>query len=285
MLNYRNSNEVFVDAIKELLIPNEGIRFPWWPSFTNLIGGFRPHEITLLCAPTGIGKTQFLANMSAQLIGSNTPHFVAPVETGDTDFLIRVISAMHQKDYNFTGNITLDEAKNLSDAYGKLFLDRKLYISTYENRVDPQEMINLLKYMSQKYGIKMALLDNLNFFLDVVSTTMEKAEMDNTIHDFVILAKKLPIHILLIVHPKKNERHEGRIISEFDIKGSSTAVQEASNVLLFNRPTQDDIEKNNRHPTERELVFRKIRKRGLNVGKAVWIDYKNGQLGERYEAN
>jgi hypothetical protein len=144
--------------------------------------------------------------------------------------------------------------------------------------VKVEEMVNLLKFMHQENGCKVALLDNLNFFLDVVSSQMEKAEMDSAIHEFVMLVKKIPMHIILVVHPKKTEN--GRVLSEFDIKGSSTAVQECANVCLFNRPEAKDVEGGRVLFSDRELLFRKIRKRGMNVGRPVWLAFNNGRYQE-----
>lgn len=277
-LEYRHATEVWIDAAEELMAPVVGVPMPWWRQLTDMIGGLRPHELTLLCAPTGAGKTQLLANLSAQLLASSVPQFVAPVETGDTDFLIRVFSCLDKFDYNSGGVVAPELVTALTTRYADLISRSPLFFSTYDNRVAIEDMISMLRYMHQEHGVKVALLDNLNFFLKVVSSQMEKAEMDHAMHEFVILAKKIPMHIILVVHPRKTER--GRVESEFDIKGSSTAVQESSNVLLFNRPVPEDVSKGQREPTDRELVFRKIRKRGQNVGRPIWLTYQDGRLHE-----
>jgi replicative DNA helicase len=277
-LPYRPLAQVWLDAAQVLVDPPKGIPLPWWPKFTEYTGGLRPHELTLLCAPTGAGKTQLLANLSAQLLQQEVPHFVAPVETGDVDFVIRVESTIEGRDYNTGAQFSIEEIQRLTLKYDNL-LRRNLFIATYENRVEVDEMVNLLTYMHQEYHCKVALLDNLNFFLKVSSAQMERAEMDSAVHEFVMHGKKVPMHKILVVHPKKTDG--GRVESEFDIKGSSTAVQEASNVLMFNRPKPQDIEERTRHRSEREAVFRKIRRRGQFVGYPIWFEFKGGKYTEQ----
>lgn len=278
MLNYRPIGDVWVDTAKTLFDPPRGLKLPWWPKFTSLLGGLRPHELTLICAPTGAGKTQLLANIAVQLSFQRVPLFVAPVETGDTDFVTRMLSAAELYDLN-TGEPQREGLLlTLGQKYRETIFGQKTFIATYDNRVAIEDMVNLLLYMHQTYGVQVAVLDNLNFFLKVVSAQMERAEMDSAVHELVMLVKKLPMHVMLVVHPKKTEG--GRVESEFDIKGSSTAVQESANVLLFNRPSKDHMESDRALITDRELVFRKIRRRGVGVGVPVWLSFREGRYEE-----
>jgi len=70
------------------------------------------------------------------------------------------------------------------------------------------------------------------------------------------------------MHPKKTDH--GRVESEFDIKGSSTAVQEAHNVWLFNRPSKAVIEEDpEKFKQFREIKIAKCRRYGRFVGDFV----------------
>lgn len=277
-LPYRSLVDVWPDARREAENPPMGQGLPWWPKLNDLIGGLRPHEITLLCAPTGSGKTTLLANISTQLLLTGVPHFAAPVETGDSDYALRVASAIEEHEFNDGHAVPQDKIIRAERVVQEWARKTPFNISTYDDRVAAEDMENMLIYQHSMYGAKVAVLDNLNFFLKVGKSQDANQEMDETMHRFVMLRKRLPIHIILVVHPKKTDG--GRVESEFDIKGSSTAVQECNNVLLFNRPRAEDVERKYRHWNDRELVFKKIRKRGYNVNKAVWITYARGQYRE-----
>jgi hypothetical protein len=277
VINFISAQQAFMAALGHLASPPKGVPLADWPAFSKALAGLRPNELTLLCAPTGAGKTALMASMSAQLIRQGVPHFAAPVETGEVDYACRVLSAIASKDLNNGEAVPVELLNKVAKENEQLLLSAKMNISTYDGRVDVDEMITNIKFQIE-HGAQIAILDNLNFFLKVTRSQDQLIEMDEAIRHFVTLAKKLPIHIILIVHPKKTEG--GRIESEFDIKGPSTFVQEASNVILFNRPKPQDIEQGYRDHDDREMVFKKIRKRGHYVNIPIYFSYKSGRYTE-----
>lgn len=273
----KTDKEVFVETIEQLLIPSTAIKTPFFPQFGDYLGGMRLNELTLFCAPTGCGKTQWLASLVSYLVKQGVKVFVASIETGPHDFLKRIISQWEGVDLNAHENYSLEFVKKLHEKYTP-FLNENIVFATYENRVSVDDIITRIAFSQQRYGIKIAVLDNLNFFLDVKNARDQLVEMDQAVHAFVIAAKHIPVHTLLVVHPKKTDG--GRVESEFDIKGSSTAVQEASNVILMNRPKKDQVDTGLYDWLDRELVFKKIRKRGININKPIMFRYSNGRYGE-----
>jgi len=98
--------------------------------------------------------------------------------------------------------------------------------------------------------------------------------MDRVTHSLVQFVKTLPIHIFMVMHPRKTM--SGRVDSEFDLKGSSSAAQEAHNILLWNRVHSDIEAKYNTTEFDREMKIVKNRRLGIHVGRRVIFECLDG---------
>lgn len=280
---YQIAGEAVSEALRDILVPAPSVKVFNFPQFSKITGGFRPNEFTILCGATGTGKTTLLANWSDSLVTQEVPHFVASVETGHHDFLRRIISARVGRDWNTGDAVPLAEIKAALNSEEQDRLKRaKLYLSLYDNRFSVETLMNDIQYMVEKHDVKVCFIDNLNFFMEVTAASQSIVEMDRVIHELIMFCKRTPVHIVMVMHPKKTI--DGRVESEFDVKGSSTSVQEAQNVLLFNRPKEEFIEQGHANWYDRELLITKMRRRGSAVGTRIilrgidGVQYKEGAL-------
>lgn len=274
----RPIRDIALQANEELLKPYPSVKVHLWPNFTKATGGLRSREFTILCGATGTGKTTFLANLSFQLLMQKTKHFVASVETGATDFVKRVMSAMLEEDVNTGDPLSFERIVEIKQNWDHLLHTEHLMLSLYDNRISLDSLLRELEIAHGVHGCQVAMLDNLNFFMEMTSEKNAVVEMDRTIHEIIMFCKKIDMHVIMVMHPKKTMN--GRVESEFDIKGSSTAVQEAHNVLLFNRTADED---QSRYPSQRfrELKFAKLRRRGNHVGRRIMFENFNTAYIER----
>lgn len=267
-----NNEDIEGEAFSEILSPTKGIKFSIWSHLSDMIGGFRMNELSLLCGSTGVGKSDFIANISANLCLNNIPHVVFSVETGGVDFWIRVFSVLTGREYN---DGDPHDLKILQQDFEKFheMIRKNLIISRHDDRISVGELKELISYQVETNKSQFVIMDNLNFFMDPSSDTGVNFEIDRVIHDLVVLTKRTPAHFMLICHPRKTEFT--RVESEYDIKGSSTAVQEAHNVFLFNRPGEDMVAPPFITDGHRDLKISKCRRRGKNVGKGIIFGWKD----------
>lgn len=269
--NAKQVRSLYTDALKELAFPFPSTHVSRMPQFSKIIGGFRAKEFSIFCGATGSGKTTFCANLSRSFIEDKIPHFVASVETGHTDFIKRVISAMADEDWNTGDPVPQSELERFNKIHLDKFRDAGQFLSLYDNRFKVEVLMSDIAWMVKEHGIKIAIIDNLNFFLEVTRSSDQIVEMDRVIHELIIFCKQVDVHVIMIMHPRKTDG--GRVESEFDVKGSSTAVQEAHNIFLFNRLADPATEE---EKLMRELKIAKMRRRGKAVGCKVEFITKNG---------
>lgn len=267
------AKQALSEVYRRLALPADSVKLTGWNKFNTITGGFREREFSILCGGTGTGKTTLLSNWSASLATMGVPHFVASVETGHIDYIARVISVLAGEDWNTGDPVPIEKIKKFSTDNLDLVSKMKLYVSLYDNRFSVKKLINDIAWNVKHNGVKIAFVDNLNFFLEVTSIENAIVEMDRVIHDLIIFCKQCPVHIVMVMHPKKMD--DGRVESEFEIKGSSTAVQEAHNIFLFNRPHQQLIKENRALPGDRELKLQKMRRRGKYVGRTMLLETIN----------
>jgi archaellum biogenesis ATPase FlaH len=261
---------------------DDSLTVPGWHRFNDASKGLRPHEFTILCGPTGVGKTTLLANLQLGFISANIPSFSAPVEVGSEDFVQKMASIISCKPMIETQQ-HWDEVRKKYQA--QFFSNPMHVLTTYDTRVPHTQLMCDLLHSYETNGTKIALIDNLNFMMDSAGSRDQISAMDRVIHEWIVFVKRLPIHVIMVMHPRKTEN--GRVESENDIKGSSTSIQEAQNVILFNRlkddeeaPYDDSIGAKMDPHLCREIKIVKCRKNGRAVGKR--IIYKIDAISEMY---
>jgi hypothetical protein len=163
-INMRPIREVAYQAHEELLEPYPSFKVSLWPLFSEITGGLRTREFSILCGATGTGKTTFLANLSMQLLTQRVRHYVASVETGDTDFVKRIMSAYIEEDLNTGEPLTLEKIVDIKKRADHILQKDDLYLSIFDNRISIDLLIKDLEAAHVEYGCNLAFLDNLNFF-------------------------------------------------------------------------------------------------------------------------
>jgi twinkle protein len=264
--NSKDMHELIADVYSEMLNPVPS-RKTGYTNFDELTGGFRAREFSILCGATGVGKTTLVANLALALMKQGAGVFVASVETGHNDFIRRILSTLAGKDYNTGDPVPLHLLKRVHADHSVLLEGAKLSLSLHENRFSVENLMAEILWHVKNKGTNIAFIDNLNFFLEVTRAADQIVEMDRVIHELIIFCKQVDVHVVMVMHPKKTEH--GRVESEFDIKGSSTAVQEAHNVLLFNRPHPQFLQEGKASEFDRELKVAKMRRRGKHVGSRL----------------
>lgn len=228
---FMDAPDTFRAAKKRAQTQQIGYKIPGFSRLSEACGGLRPHGFSVICGPTGCGKTTLLANLWIKFTEAGLPVFTAPVENGKEDFMDMLVSIASGKNRL---EMTHSDWEEVTTTHARrLFSNAQNVFSNHESRVNHIDLLTDIYYAWRTKGVKIALCDNWQFMLDLRRGGDALFESDKALHECVVFTKHVPVHIFMVMHPRKTEG--GRVDSEYDIKGSSTSVQEAHNIWLFNR--------------------------------------------------
>jgi RecA-family ATPase len=276
------SRFLFIDDVEkmaehELHSPPEGISLPWWRKFSERVGGLRLGEFSVITAATGAGKTTILANLVAQAVQTGHGVYVCSAEIGAPRFLIAMWSALEKKSLGDGTKYSREYAAEVREKYATLLRTGRLIFSRHDDRIAPKALIEETEEAITKLRAKFLILDNLQFFMPIVSGNQQIAETDKVVREFARQVRRRPVHTLLIAHPRK-----GEVASEDSIKGSNTLGQEADNIFLLHRLTKQEIDDsaNQLSKLDRRLECRKMRRRGWIAGESFHFRFNGGRYDE-----
>lgn len=196
---------------------------------TAATGGIRLGGLSVICGPSGKGKTTFLATLWMAFHSMGFPIFCAPIETGKEDFVEILVSALMQKARSDLTPAVWELAAEKNAAY---FAIRQHQFSNHEGKVDHLDLLTEIYYAHLTKGIKVAFLDTWQFMLSIAKSSEAFFHSEKAFHEIVRFTKHVPVHIFLTMHPNKDGLE--RVDSQASVKGSTSAIQEAHNILFFN---------------------------------------------------
>lgn len=277
-LAYTDLPDAFESARQRAENRQLGVMLPNHKRLSEACGGIRERGFTVICGPSGKGKTTFLANLWHSFHALGFPTFAAPIENGRDDFIDMVVSIASGRGRTSMGKADWDEIRQ---KYGSTyFASRNHVLSNAESRLSHLDMLTDILHAYLTRGTRFALCDNWQFMQDFSDERNAMAKSDKALHEMVVFFKALPIHGFMVMHP--NKEGMGRVETGAMIKGSSSSVQEAHNIWLFNPlPEDEDAPFMQVHELCREVKIDKARYNGRASGSR--IIYTLNPLSEFYE--
>lgn len=238
-----------------------------WKEFDEFMGGVRPGEVTVISGDTSAGKTTLCCNIGYRLI-ENGVVFVS-TETAPEKII--------RKLYSINSGVAITEKTphECIKEQEEFYAGKRLYFLDAHGEVSFDKIRDTLEY-TRRYGVQVAVLDHLHFFLTGQSMDNDRIEIERFMRSLVKLARATGMHIFLVCHPTKlSESDDGspRIVRPNDLKGSAAIKQDAHNILsLWRNPNNKD--------KPAVLYIQKVRDDNGFPGS---IDFKFDYRSQRYQ--
>lgn len=209
----------------------------------KLIKGFVLGELSILCGLNSSGKSTILNSFALNAIQRNYPtaYFSGELRPQRLKQWIAQVAAGRT---NVTKNPETERSYDVNqDVLPKIskWINGKLKIYSHEKYGNlSEQLVNDIIESIKNFGVRFVIIDNLMS----VSLDGESGDKNDKQKNFVIkianVAKTYGVHIMLVVHPRKENGLQ--FLRKESVKGAGDITDAADNVFLIHR-VGDDFEK------------------------------------------
>jgi twinkle protein len=264
----RPAKDFFQDVVRSFARKESGHRHPRMTS--TKVGqylDFPAGNVTVWAGFNGHKKSMLTGQVALDLCSAGERTLVASMEMPPAETLVRM-------------SRQASGTNRPSDAWLAGFhdwTDKRLWIFDHVGKVTPAAALGLCRYFAEELKGKHVFLDSL------MKCVASEESMDDTkafITDLTQVAQDTGLHIHLVAHCRKpSTAGETLPPTKYDIKGSSSISDQASNVVLvwFNKAKQEALRRNANDEEQLKkpdaLVIVDKQRHGTWEGKlGMWFD-------------
>lgn len=265
-------NELTRERLKKTSV--QGYSLPY-KRVSEMLGGIRMREITLLTAGSGIGKSTFAREIAYHL------HQAHGLTIGNI-FLEESVEKTGQGYVAIHNNVKLGALRAdpsiLTDAQWDEALEsvihHRMLFYNHFGSLDSKKLIAKMRYMRQVLGVDFIILDHISIVVSGQSSSSEgeRKDIDILMTNLRSLCEETGVGIIAIVHlsqPDGKPHEEGGRVTLRHLRGSGSLKQLSDTVIALERDQQDAS-------TKDECLIRVLKSRELGeLGEADTLTYSH----------
>jgi twinkle protein len=236
---------------------------PWFlPRLNDVTAGLTPGDLYVLCAGTGVGKSQFVGRQVWHNIRNRTATAWMGLEDTPGELVRRVLTHALRQDVYSDQTIRIDQHEELWRN------EIEPYLSVVANSwaVDAAEVTAVMRHLILAEGAQWLVLDHLQMITDTFATAEATAMQSRLVNDIALTAKATDCSTLLVVQlvksveemltredieagmRRRKTAETGARITLSDMKGSAAIKQKGHTIMAFegNIEAEDDAERRTR---------------------------------------
>ena len=248
-----NASEMWEELIK----PQAGAACAYpWPDLNRMTRGFRKGEMVTLCAGSGIGKSSICREWAHHFLCNGMKVGYIALEESIKRTMQGLVGIELNKPIHL--DPTLATKEEMRDSFDNLFGSGRCYLYDHFGSMDPEHLINKIRYLADGEGADVVILDHLTIVVSGLTELDERRAIDVTCTRLRQVVEQSGIGIVLVSHLKRPEgrgHEEGQQTSLGHLRGSHAIAQLSDMVIGAERNQQGEISERN------ELQLRVLKNR------------------------
>jgi twinkle protein len=240
---------------------------------------FRPGEVTVWAGYNGHRKSMFTSQVALDLCVQRQPTLIASMEMSPG----RTLARQARQAFG-----TAKPGQEELAAFAK-WTDGRLWIFDHLGKVRPHLMLAVCNYFAAELKGRHVFIDS---FMMVCESEERLDEQKQFMGEVIRTAEETGLHLHLIAHCRKPQSGEDKPPTKYDIKGSGSLTDQASNVITVwsNKPKAAALEKNPNDPAAMaepdQLVSVEKQRNGEFEGRLkLWLDKRSFRFLDSADAD
>jgi twinkle protein len=199
------------DEIKERIESINGdvlVEYPW-PTLASLAYGIEDNAITLLTAPTGVGKTEIIRSLEHHSL-TTTDHNIGVIhiEEDYKRYVQGIVGyelgeAIHKPDLQVSNKVLMREYEKL------LKREDKLYMYSHFGTDDPSILMSSIRYLVKVCKCKIVFFDHLSIVATGTHTDDERVMLDRVCTELMHMVQDLEFALVMVSQVNDDHRTRG----------------------------------------------------------------------------
>lgn len=232
------------DEIQKLV--SKGVSIPF-PKLNNMIRGLKDTHLYTFVAREKAGKTTVTKEIVLHLLEQKEKIGLVYLEEKAAKAVVSLV-AMSENTPMIDVEENLEVLGGVDGIQSKLkkFADSGLYIYKHEgNKMDPEYIMSVIRYMVKGLGCKFIVLDNLSIVIaNSMNSANERTMIDGLVAKFVSFVQNTEATVLSVVHLVKNRKNkdgeDSEVVTRADIHGSGAFSKFSDVVIAIERDANKD---------------------------------------------
>ena len=227
-----------------------------WPQLDRMTHGFRKGEMTTLAAGSGIGKSSICRHIAHHFLRNGLKVGYIALEESLQRTMQGIVGLELSKPIHLDPALATEE--EVRQGFEKVFGTGRCLLYDHFGSMDPDHLINKIRYLADGEGADLVVLDHLTIVISGLTDMDERRAIDVTCTKLRQVVEQTGVGLILVSHLKRPEgrgHEEGAQTSLSQLRGSHAIAQLSDMVIGAERNQQGDPSQRN------ELQLRVLKNR------------------------
>ena len=206
------STEKVVDAseisFETIIEPQpKGVMIDCFPKLMERLYGFREKELTMILAPSGVGKSTVCSILADRFMKDGHKIGMIFLEEGNKDTFQRLIAAELKVNYlKFKRNpLAVASKEAIKEVYDSIVNNEKLVMLDHFGSMPIDTLMAKVKNMVLVKGCKYILLDHLSMVVSGNESENERKELDIVMTALASFCAANAVHLIVVCHINRSD--------------------------------------------------------------------------------